>query len=112
MKLDSLPETPTVAVVDVSFISLTQVFPALAKLIAHGARCVVLIKPQFEVGKGNVGKGGVVRDETARAAAVERVLASATSSGFVVDGVRESPVTGADGNVEYVSAGPNWKNML
>jgi 23S rRNA (cytidine1920-2'-O)/16S rRNA (cytidine1409-2'-O)-methyltransferase len=73
-------------------------------LPASASRCVALIKPQSEVGKGNLGKGGVVRDDAARAASVERVLAAATSAGFVVDAVRESPVTGADGNVEYVAA--------
>ena len=102
----ALDPAPSVGVVDVSFISLTQVLPALIQHLRRPARVVVLIKPQFEVGKDNVGKGGIVRDDKLRAAAVERVIASALSLGLrlIGDGVKESPVTGADGNVEYLAA--------
>ncbi|OGQ20176.1 MAG: hypothetical protein A2138_03525 [Deltaproteobacteria bacterium RBG_16_71_12] len=100
----TLAPPPSLAVVDVSFISLVQVLPALVPHLAPAARVVCLIKPQFEVGRGAVGKGGIVRDPAARAAAVERVLGAAAAAGLSCDGVRESPITGADGNVEVVAA--------
>ena len=86
--------------IDVSFISLTLILPAVAKFLR--GELVALIKPQFEVGKGDVGKGGIVRDEAKRAAAVEGVVAFARRQGFDVKGVIESPVKGAEGNVEYL----------
>src|SRR5436190_11657692 len=86
--------------IDVSFISLKLILPAVATF-AH-EDVVALIKPQFEVGKRDVGKGGIVRDEVKRAAAVESVVASAREIGFEVKGVIESPVKGAEGNVEYL----------
>jgi 23S rRNA (cytidine1920-2'-O)/16S rRNA (cytidine1409-2'-O)-methyltransferase len=86
--------------IDVSFISLKLILPAVATFL-HG-QLVALIKPQFEVGKADVGKGGIVRDEVARAAAVDSVVAFAHESGFDVKGVIESPVKGAEGNVEYL----------
>jgi len=86
--------------IDVSFISLKLILPAVAKFLR--GELVALIKPQFEVGKDDVGKGGIVRDETKRAAAVESVVAFARESGFDVRGVIESPVKGAEGNVEYL----------
>src|SRR5205085_7107310 len=86
--------------IDVSFISLKLILPAVATF-ARGD-VVALIKPQFEVGKRDVGKGGIVRDEGKRAAAVESVVAFAREIGFDVKGVIESPVKGAEGNVEYL----------
>jgi 23S rRNA (cytidine1920-2'-O)/16S rRNA (cytidine1409-2'-O)-methyltransferase len=86
--------------IDVSFISLKLILPAVATF-ARGD-VVALIKPQFEVGKHDVGKGGIVRDEAKRAAAVESVVAFAREIGFDVKGVIESPVKGAEGNVEYL----------
>src|SRR5438105_13403206 len=85
---------------DVSCISLKVILPAVATF-ARGD-VVALIKPQFEVGKRDVGKGGIVRDEAKRAAAVESVVAFAREIGFEVKGVIESPVKGAEGNVEYL----------
>jgi 23S rRNA (cytidine1920-2'-O)/16S rRNA (cytidine1409-2'-O)-methyltransferase len=85
--------------VDVSFISLTLILPAVAKFLR--GELVALIKPQFEVGKADVGKGGIVRDEAKRAEAVRRVVDFAGEY-FEVDGVIESPVKGAEGNVEYL----------
>src|SRR5258705_299072 len=70
---DLFPEPPDLAVVDVSFISLTLVLPAVARVLAPRADVIAMVKPQFEVGKGEVGKGGVVRDEAKRAEAVGRV---------------------------------------
>ncbi len=86
--------------VDVSFISLKLILPAVAKFL-HG-ELVALIKPQFEVGKADVGKGGIVRDEATRAAAVENVVTFARGIGFDVNAVIESPVKGAEGNVEFL----------
>ena len=88
--------------IDVSFISLTLILPAVAKFLR--GELVALIKPQFEVGKRDVGKGGIVRDEAKRAAAVDAVTAFARRIGFDVKGVIESPVKGAEGNVEFLMA--------
>ncbi len=86
--------------VDVSFISLKLILPAIAKFLR--GELIALIKPQFEVGRGEVGKGGIVRDEAKRAAAVQSVVDFAKEAGFDVRGVIESPVKGAEGNVEYL----------
>ncbi len=86
--------------IDVSFISLKLILPAVATFLR--GELVALIKPQFEVGKSDVGKGGIVRDEAKRAAAVDSVVAFARENGFDVRGVIESPVKGAEGNVEYL----------
>ena len=86
--------------IDVSFISLKLILPAVAKFLRGDL--VALIKPQFEVGKGEVGKGGIVRDDAKRSAAVESVVEFARDSGFDVRGVIESPVKGAEGNVEFL----------
>lgn len=88
---------------DVSFISATKILPALAGLLAAGGRVVVLIKPQFEVGRGEVGKGGVVSDPSKHARVVGEVNASAAELGLAVRGVVESPVRGADGNAEFLA---------
>jgi 23S rRNA (cytidine1920-2'-O)/16S rRNA (cytidine1409-2'-O)-methyltransferase len=86
--------------IDVSFIPLKLILPAVMTFLR--GELVALIKPQFEVGKGDVGKGGIVRDEAKRAAAVEGVLARARELGLRVQGVIESPIKGAEGNVEYL----------
>jgi len=86
--------------IDVSFIPLKLILPAVATFLR--GELVALIKPQFEVGKADVGKGGIVRDETKRTAAVEAVVAFAREIGFDVRGIIESPVKGAEGNVEYL----------
>jgi 23S rRNA (cytidine1920-2'-O)/16S rRNA (cytidine1409-2'-O)-methyltransferase len=100
----TLPATPDLVVVDVSFISLTLVLPALAALAAPGGELVLLVKPQFEVGKGEVGKGGVVRDAGLRAAAVARVRAAAQALGLGVRGEAESVLAGPKGNREVFLA--------
>jgi len=97
-----IPEPVDIAVIDVSFISLEKVVPAILKFLKPRAEIIALIKPQFEVGKGLVGKGGIVRDEAARAAAVERVAAFMGASGLGVQGIIPSPITGQDGNIEYL----------
>jgi 23S rRNA (cytidine1920-2'-O)/16S rRNA (cytidine1409-2'-O)-methyltransferase len=95
-----LPDTPSLAVVDVSFISLTHVLPAVAAALAAGGTLVVLVKPQFEVGRERVGKGGVVRDDTDRAAAVAGVRLAAERLGLAVRGEAESVLPGPKGNRE------------
>jgi 23S rRNA (cytidine1920-2'-O)/16S rRNA (cytidine1409-2'-O)-methyltransferase len=93
------------AVVDVSFISLTLVLPKIAELLGPpaGKPIVALVKPQFEVGKEDVGKGGVVRDEAKRRGAIDKVATFAKHAGFtVVDEAIESPILGPAGNVEYL----------
>jgi 23S rRNA (cytidine1920-2'-O)/16S rRNA (cytidine1409-2'-O)-methyltransferase len=86
--------------IDVSFIPLKLILPAVATFLQ--GTLVALIKPQFEVGKNEVGKGGIVRDETKRAMAVDGVVSTARELGFLVHGVTESPIKGAEGNVEYL----------
>jgi 23S rRNA (cytidine1920-2'-O)/16S rRNA (cytidine1409-2'-O)-methyltransferase len=97
---DALGEAVDVLVVDVSFISLTLVLPAVLPLLRPGGHLVALVKPQFEVGKGRVGKGGVVRDEAARAEAVQRVARAAEALGLLLLGVTDSPLLGPAGNRE------------
>jgi 23S rRNA (cytidine1920-2'-O)/16S rRNA (cytidine1409-2'-O)-methyltransferase len=99
-----VPEPVGLAVVDVSFISATLVLAPLVKLLAEDARVVVLVKPQFESRRGEVGKGGIVRDEAVRARSVSRVVAAAEALGLTPLGVVPSPIAGAEGNVEYLAA--------
>ncbi|MGK2856111.1 MAG: TlyA family RNA methyltransferase [Thermoanaerobaculia bacterium] len=95
-------ETVELVSIDVSFISLKLILPAVLEFLAPRGRVVALIKPQFEVGKRDVGKGGIVRNEEARNAAVESVVEFAKEIGFDVEGLRESPVRGMEGNVEFL----------
>ena len=90
------------ACIDVSFISLRLILPPIVALLSPGGGIVALIKPQFEVGKGDVGKGGIVRDIEKRQAAVDGILEFAASLTLDVVGTIESPIRGAEGNVEYL----------
>jgi 23S rRNA (cytidine1920-2'-O)/16S rRNA (cytidine1409-2'-O)-methyltransferase len=90
-------------VVDVSFISLAKVLPALVSLATADGALVTLIKPQFEVGRGEVGSGGIVRDPTKRQRVIEEVTAVAVELGLRCEGVIESPIQGAEGNVEFLA---------
>jgi 23S rRNA (cytidine1920-2'-O)/16S rRNA (cytidine1409-2'-O)-methyltransferase len=99
---DQLDAEPALAVIDASFISLARILPATVALIKPGGRIIALIKPQFEVGKGDVGKGGIVRDPAAHEKVIEDVSHSASKLGLTVSGVCESPITGADGNREFL----------
>jgi 23S rRNA (cytidine1920-2'-O)/16S rRNA (cytidine1409-2'-O)-methyltransferase len=99
--LDRVSPVPGLVVADLSFISLTLVLPALIACAAPDADFVLLVKPQFEVGKGRVGAGGVVRETTDRSAAVHRVTAAAGQLDLGVQGVTASPLPGPAGNVEY-----------
>ena len=100
---DLIPDAPDLIVCDASFISLTKVLPVALGLAAAGADLVTLVKPQFEMeSRSEVGRGGVVRDETARQAALDRVVAWLEAEGWAVRKTAESPVTGGDGNVEFL----------
>jgi 23S rRNA (cytidine1920-2'-O)/16S rRNA (cytidine1409-2'-O)-methyltransferase len=99
--LEQVTPAPDLVVADLSFISLTLVLPALVTAAAPEADFVVLVKPQFEVGKGRVGAGGVVRETTDRSAAIEKVAGAALELGLGVRGITASPLPGPAGNVEY-----------
>jgi 23S rRNA (cytidine1920-2'-O)/16S rRNA (cytidine1409-2'-O)-methyltransferase len=99
--LEDVSPVPELVVADLSFISLTLVLPALAACAAPDADFVLMVKPQFEVGKGRVGTGGVVRDPADRADAVRQVAAAAARLGLGVRGITASPLPGPAGNVEY-----------
>ncbi len=96
------PQIPSLAVIDVSFISLRVVLPAVLRLLSSEATVVVLFKPQFEVGKGQVGKGGIVRDESLRVRAVEAFLDYCEQAGLRLIGRRDSPILGKKGNQEVL----------
>jgi len=98
----AVPEPIDLAVIDVSFISLTLVLPAVVHLLNSSAMVVVLVKPQFEVGKGQVGRGGIVRDDAQRKAVTEKVITCAAHLGLQLKGVLDSPVTGRKGNREIL----------
>lgn len=100
---EDFPHQFELAVMDVSFISATKVLPALVPLVSPGGAIVTLIKPQFEVGKGEVGGGGIVRDPVKRQRVVEEVNDAARALGLKVVKVIESPIAGAEGNVEYLA---------
>lgn len=99
---DQLDTAPDLAVIDASFIALAKVLPATVCLVRPGGRIIALIKPQFEVGKGEVGKGGIVRDPAAHEKVIEDVHHTASELGLTVAGLCESPITGADGNREFL----------
>ncbi|MBL9020084.1 MAG: TlyA family RNA methyltransferase [Myxococcales bacterium] len=104
LDLSLVPEPADLAVIDTSFISLTLVLPRVKELLRPpaGKPIVALVKPQFEVGRDQVGKGGVVRDEAARRGAVDKVRTWAVANGFTAHEDVESPITGPAGNVEYL----------
>ncbi len=90
-------------VMDVSFISATKVMPAIVPLLQQAGRLITLIKPQFEVGRGEVGKGGIVRDPEKHARVIAEVNHAAQELGLQLEKVIESPIHGADGNVEFLA---------
>lgn len=97
-----LPEKVGLVVADVSFISLTLVLPPVAAVLTDGGMIVALIKPQFELSRDEVGRGGVVRDDAARLRAVEKIKNFAAGLGWAWQGVVDSPIAGADGNRELL----------
>lgn len=102
LKPDEFESLFDLAVMDVSFISVTKILPAIVPLLTGNGRLIVLIKPQFEVGRGEVGKGGIVRDTEKHERVVAEVNLSAESIGLIVKGVIDSPILGAEGNKEFL----------
>lgn len=99
---EQIPESPSLAVCDVSFISLRLVLPAVVPLLADDAEFMCLIKPQFEAGRESVGKKGVVRDAAVHRRVVEEILAFVPETGLSVCGLDFSPIRGPEGNIEYL----------
>lgn len=102
LKPEDLGEKADLIVMDVSFISVTKIFPVLSALLKENGKMIVLIKPQFEVGRGEVGKGGIVRDAEKHERVIGEVNTSAGEHGFEISGLTESPILGADGNKEFL----------
>jgi 23S rRNA (cytidine1920-2'-O)/16S rRNA (cytidine1409-2'-O)-methyltransferase len=102
LKADELPSVPDMAVIDASFISLDKVLPNTLSLVKSCGTVVALIKPQFEVGRGEVGRGGVVRDPAKHTAVIESVYALANELNLEAVAVTESPITGPKGNREFL----------
>jgi 23S rRNA (cytidine1920-2'-O)/16S rRNA (cytidine1409-2'-O)-methyltransferase len=96
-----VPEPCGIAVMDVSFISVRRILPALREVLAPGASAVVLVKPQFEVGRGQVGRGGIVREPALHLQALRDVAGESQALGYGVRGACPSPVPGAEGNREF-----------
>jgi 23S rRNA (cytidine1920-2'-O)/16S rRNA (cytidine1409-2'-O)-methyltransferase len=103
MKAADFEYSPNFAVMDVSFISATYIIPALFECLASGAGFVCLVKPQFEVGRSNIGKGGIVKDLKIRKQALDCVVQFAKNVGFEFLGSISSPILGGDGNEEYLT---------
>jgi 23S rRNA (cytidine1920-2'-O)/16S rRNA (cytidine1409-2'-O)-methyltransferase len=101
LRFEQIGELASLIVCDVSFISVSLILPALVPLLQNGGQMVILIKPQFEVGKGQVGKGGIVRDPALHSAACERVERAVRELGFQTK-VMDSPILGAEGNKEFL----------
>ena len=100
--LERLPEPAELVTIDASFISLHLLLPAVARWLAPGADVIPLIKPQFEAGRGQVGKGGVVREPAVHRQVLEKVADYAVAHGLAVLGLIRSPITGPAGNVEFL----------
>ena len=114
---EQIPEPLEFFSVDVSFISLNLILPALRPLMAEGGQSVCLVKPQFEAGKEKVGKKGVVRDPAVHLEVLEHFLDHAKNAGFFVKDITFSPIKGPEGNIEYLGylqagEGPAWEGDL
>ena len=114
---EQIPDELDFASIDVSFISLKLILPAVANILKDGGRVVSLVKPQFEAGKEKVGKKGVVRDPAVHREVLEHYLNHAAEAGFGVLGLTYSPIRGPEGNIEYlghlcVGAGEPWNGDL
>jgi 23S rRNA (cytidine1920-2'-O)/16S rRNA (cytidine1409-2'-O)-methyltransferase len=103
LEADALPEPCELITLDLSFISLAKVLPALLPHLAPGGRIVALIKPQFEAGRGVVGKGGILRDESVRQEVIAATVRSLEDLGLRLSGLIDSPVLGAHGNREALA---------
>ncbi len=102
LKREDIDYIPDIAVMDVSFISATLIIPRVYECLTCGGDFICLVKPQFEVGKSGVGKGGIVKDARLREEALARVCRFAENCGFSVLGTMRSPIEGGDGNIEYL----------
>ncbi len=102
LEREKIPEDIDIAVIDVSFISLTKVVPKVIEFMKETGEIIALIKPQFEVGKGEVDKGGIVKNEEKRLRAVEQVRQTLESFHLAAQGVMQSPILGGKGNTEYL----------
>ena len=103
MKASDFEYAPNLAVMDVSFISATYIIPAIYEILAEGGDFICLIKPQFEVGRRGLSKGGIVKSERERLDAVKKVTDFAAAQGFISLGTVTSPIQGGDGNIEYLA---------
>ena len=99
---EQVPDEPSLAVIDVSFISLKLVLPVVRELLGPDGQVLCLIKPQFEAGKDKVGKKGVVRDRAVHKEVLDNFIANAKEAGFNVLGITFSPIRGPEGNIEYL----------
>ncbi|RKD25588.1 RNA methyltransferase [Ammoniphilus oxalaticus] len=95
-------EAPNFSVIDVSFISLKIILPVLARFLPSGGQVVALVKPQFEAGRDSVGKNGVVRDPQVHFEVLQAMITFVTSNGYEVKGLDYSPITGGEGNIEFL----------
>jgi 23S rRNA (cytidine1920-2'-O)/16S rRNA (cytidine1409-2'-O)-methyltransferase len=103
LKPEDFAEKFDLIVMDVSFISVTKILPALKNLLTENGKMIVLVKPQFEVRKGEVGKGGIVEDESKHIEVIEKVNHFAAEIGLKILGLIDSPILGADGNKEFLA---------
>lgn len=101
--LESLPELVDIVTLDLSFISVLKVIEAVAKLLKPSGTLIILVKPQFEAGKDQVGKGGIVKDAAVHKAVLATVIAGITAAGFEHRGTIESPILGTEGNKEFLA---------
>jgi 23S rRNA (cytidine1920-2'-O)/16S rRNA (cytidine1409-2'-O)-methyltransferase len=101
LRREDFPRGFDLITIDVSFISLSKILPAAALLLREGARLIALVKPQFELTRGDVGKGGVVRDPTKHREAIESVATAARQCGLGIENVVASPIEGIEGNREF-----------
>ena len=99
---DLVGEMPSFASIDVSFISLSLILPVLKTLLVPGGDCIALIKPQFEAGKNQVGKKGIVRDPAVHKSVIEKIMTLSINEGYQIEGLSYSPITGGDGNIEFL----------
>ncbi|UKS63966.1 TlyA family RNA methyltransferase [Rossellomorea marisflavi] len=95
-------EMPNLSSIDVSFISLSLILPVLKTLLVQGGDCIALIKPQFEAGREQVGKKGIVRDPSVHKAVIQKIIDLSLNEGYDIEGLSYSPITGGDGNIEFL----------
>lgn len=101
LRMENIGELVDLVTMDASFISLTMLLPVIPQVMKPGGVCLALVKPQFEVGKGRVGNGGIVRDEALQNEAVLKIAAAGREVGLECGGVKESSITGRAGNREF-----------